>query len=197
MSSLGSLSSNEMRRPFDDVPTEVLAKSDWPWWRRMCNSPDLTVLQRIVRWRRFLESISGAKLTDQTYPVSRREGIFGASRVRWSSVKLNVESWVNDSEIRGIELSGDGTKPAAITNPFGPLTSTERFEDFTCDIADIEGICASKSEAKHFESIDAFGRNFHRSKKAELNSSALQAMLGHNEVRIMQTPAADRFDVDI
>ena len=193
----GSLSSDEVCKPFDDVPFAVLANATWPWLRRVLNAPDPLAMQRIVRWRRFLKSISGTQVADQTYPVSRREGIFGVSRVRWNSVKLNSESWVKDSEIRGIELCGDATQHCTITNPFGPLTLTEQLDGFTCDITDIEGICASKSEHRYFQTTDAFGRDFHHYKKADLNYSALQTMLGHNEVRIMEKPAADRFDLDM
>lgn len=66
-------------------------------------------------------------------------------------------------------------------------------EDFACDITDVHGFCASKSELRDFASTDCMVERNAREMIDEISHEKLAKNLAHTEIRIIHSPGSDYF----
>jgi hypothetical protein len=180
------------RRRLDDVPSEVLALSAWPLWRRLLLRPPEEAKTRIKAWRDLACRDRLHIGPPPPFPFIRPKGIFGESRTYWERL---VGYDGRGTKFEGLTFSYNRVRRSTIGNPHGPLVLTTTADRFECDITDIEGISASKSSDLHFDSVDAFGRYFNELKRAPITPEGLAVMLKHGEVRVTHSPGADAFSV--
>lgn len=184
-----------LRNRWVDVPPEILHRMNWSSWRRVLNRPDLPVLAQIEAWRQLAQSSRDIKTSPpEPLCIPRRAGIFGPSRVYWE----NLASFgVRHSTLNGWARGSKRAKQICVTNPHGHLALSATFADFLCDITDIEGISASKSMARMFESVDAFGRDYCEFRRTPVSAEGMNEMLRHREIRILRSPSSDTFGLDM
>lgn len=183
-----------LRNRWVDVPPEILHRMSWSSWRRVLNRPDLPVLAQIEAWRQLAQTSRDTKASPpEPLCIPRRPGIFGPSRVYWENLSLCAR----DSTLNGWARGSQRAKQICVTNPQGHLALSATFDDFLCDITDIDGISASKSMARMFESVDAFGRDYCEYRKTPVSAEGMNEMLRHREVRILRSPSSDTFGLDM
>jgi hypothetical protein len=70
---------------------------------------------------------------------------------------------------------------------FGSCTRTPRWQ---CELQDVVGLQASKSELAKFDSLDALAQQGARSHISEISRSRLSALLAHRDLRFLRQPKA-------
>lgn len=99
--------------------------------------------------------------------------------------------------IAGRRHTQRGMERITVLNPNGPLVITRSVAAFECDLQDVEGISAGKSDGSFFASVQAFGKSFADYQSASATPEALRAMLAHDEVRILRANGGDGFALDL
>ena len=95
--------------------------------------------------------------------------------------------------VTGWKARGDRFEPLSLDNPFGPLCSSTRLGTLHCDISDVEGISASKSDERFFASVQDFGRDFTKYLGLGVEAASLERMRHHDQSRILHSPPSDGF----
>jgi hypothetical protein len=164
-------------------------RDSWPLWRRWLRLPDGAAIVRRQAWKALHESVElHARMGPPGISLPLRgRGIFNSSRAHLHLLELG-RSLPRSFVMRGIPrgASRGGQWPAA-----GPLTLTAKFDDFGCDIADVEGLCASKSSGLFFKDVHSFGQSFRDFKGFTVDESGLRAALRHSEIRVIHSPGVD------
>lgn len=117
------------------------------------------------------------------------KGIFWSSVVRLDSIRRS------GSPALSLTYVDPHHKRSKVTCPAGALVHTTTIEKFTFDIGEIGAIGASRSSQRHFDSIDAFGKDYCEFKRLAPSEEALSAMLVWPEVRIGNPGTEDRIDI--
>ena len=174
------------------APTSVVNRDDWPLLRRMFNLPVPAVRQRMDAWKRLAESgspVSVNEVQEPSFPGAQRgRGIFSPSRVYWQNM-LGGE--VRLPKFVGHELKGGRVMPGRLQLPRGDLIVKRTVSEFSFDLTELDGICASKSSDRHFESVEDFGRDFCQREGAKEDEAHLARMLGWKELRLISSPGSD------
>lgn len=116
-------------------------------------------------------------------------GIGAASVVDWT--RVNAGQWrergpgrtvhaVRWSKSHGFYSSGFVEVPA-----YTRLRRATLVDDWVCDIRDVEGFLHSKSDLTRFDNMDAMAMLASPELVADADEAALQANLGHKEIRIL------------
>lgn len=91
--------------------------------------------------------------------------------------------------VEGYHLEG-----ISIVRPeYSYMGRCEAAQNWTCDITDLHGFSASKSELRTFESTDQMVEKNSRDMISEISLEKLRANLAHREIRIIHSPGIDHF----
>ncbi len=148
-------------------------------------------MRRIEAWTTLSQSGDPSVRTrpnSPTFPGRRRPGIWGSSRVYWENMLGGTR---RTPKFTGMVWKDGRVIPGRLNLPSGPLVVSKRIDSFTCDLTDIQGITASRSEDRHFDSVHDFGQDFCVYEQAEVTEAGLASMLRWFEVRLINSPGSD------
>ena len=170
------------------APSAILQRETWSLWRQVLFVPTVLDSDRIDAW---LTLSSGLAEHSSHHALevfrARRAGIFGRSYVKWDHLSLE-----SSRRVQGFKLMRGGVRADQLVGPHGPLVQEQHIDEHACVITDLEGISASKSSERHFDTVADFGKDYANYLGVEASSQGLTAMLAHHEVRVMRKPATDR-----
>jgi len=175
----------------ESIPASVANRSDWPLLRRTFNMPVPAVRRRMDAWKRLAESgapLPTKEVREPRFPGIRRPGIFSPSRIYWQNM---FASEARLDKFRGHVWRDGRVVPGRLMFPHGNLVLKKTIDSFSFDLLDLDGICASKSSERHFESVDDFGRDFCRADGATESEAELIRMLSWDEVRLTKSPDSE------
>lgn len=173
------------------IPVAVLEADAWPLWRRWLRWPAPMARLREERWRKVVEGVR--QLNGEVglaFPPPRRAGIFNGSAVMWDHLAQTSPS-IDKASYGGWCFKGAQGNRSRMVNPYGALAQTIRVPDFDFDITEIAGICNSKSNERHFDSVPDFGRDFTSFKQVPVDEAGLATMTRHREIRLIHSPGSD------
>ncbi|MCY0852557.1 DUF6685 family protein [Cupriavidus sp. D39] len=119
----------------------------------------------------------------------RGEGIFFESVARLDAIDLC------SIDVLRYHTGTNRFRPTSIASPHGPLTRSFGSTEIEVDITEIEGISASKSSDRYFESVRAFGQDFADYLGTAVDPAGLAKMLKHGEIRIIGERRSDSFSL--
>ena len=97
-------------------------------------------------------------------------------------------------ELRGwARINGQYQGHAILNGALATLCEQAQFEDWTCDIRQVQVLSASKSPLEAFADLDAFAEARCRGYLDDASSDNIARNLVHGEVRIMQPGRGDYF----
>ena len=176
------------------TPDPVIQVETWSSWRRFLNWPESVARRRMDDWRDF--NVRLAQLDVRRPPLKpisldrRSAGIFGTSIAHWDFLES-----IPAASIQGFKADKKSVYSRMFESGCGPLVASRQVDGFDCDICEVDGIAASKSSGRHFESVDEFGADFVAFKQVPVGSDGLRSMLAHHEVRITRGSGLDGFAV--
>lgn len=168
------------------LPEWVSRSSHWSWWRRWLSNPPLWASRRAVAWRTL--TTEGMAPTARSRFV-RGEGIFFESVARLDAIDLC------SIDVLRYHTDTNRFRPTSISCPHGRLTRSFGRTEIEVDITEIEGISASKSSDRYFESVRAFGQDFAAYLGTSVDAAGLAKMLKHGEIRIIGERRSDFFSL--
>jgi hypothetical protein len=98
--------------------------------------------------------------------------------------------------LRGwVPRRGGGMEPVEIERPeYTAIGRETKIDDWACEIQDVKGLGASKSDLREFDSLDAMVQRNSPEMIDEITPAKLQANLAHGEIRIIhQANTSDCF----
>lgn len=122
-----------------------------------------------------------------------RQDISEQSVTRWH--ELGKQSGEARGYLRGWRTAGGHHfESFSIMRPeYAQLGRCDVANDWTCDISDLHGFSASKSELRDFESTDRMVETNSREMISEISLQKLNENLAHPEIRIIHSPDIDYF----
>lgn len=174
----------------EGVAEPVLTRSEWPWWRRTIGRPPIAIRERVRAWHELRCELMATAQPRQRGPELKRNGIFGESICRLDLLDLG---WGDRPfSLNGRLAQGSHIVSRSMECPAGRLCVMRRAASFSFDIAEVEGIAASKSSDRFFPTVGAFGADYAAYIKAPVTEVGLTKMLSHREVRIAMPDGTDR-----
>lgn len=135
----------------------------------------------------------------ETYPQirvdldDRRPNICAQSVTRWH--ELGKEFGEAHGYLRGWKIAGryywEGF--SVLRPEYAQLGRCDVMDDWTCDISELHGFSASKSELRDFENTDQMVETNSREMISEISLRKLNENLAHREIRIIHSPGIDYF----
>lgn len=174
----------------EDVPEMVLSRSEWPWWRRAVGRPPIAIRERAGAWHELRCELLATEKPRQRGPELENTGIFGESICRLDLLDLGWED--RPFSLNGRLARGTHIVSTSMECPAGRFCVMRRAASFSFDIAEVEGIAASKSSDRFFPTVDAFGADYAAYIKAPATEEGLTQMLSHREVRVARPDGTDR-----
>ena len=159
----------------------------------MLNRPSVVDVSRMNAWLRLIQELASLNRASLPKPIGvRRTGIFGESIVRADFLQAYEHEGF---ALYGLVLDGGTLRNRTLLCPAGKLAFTRQISRFEFALTDVDGIAASKSSDRHFESVRDFGFDYVTYKKESVDADGLTRMLGHREIRIMRPDTSERAGV--
>lgn len=127
------------------------------------------------------------------YALELPPSVSTASIIRWN--EWRPAGWdAQPGELRGWgRINGQYQGHAILVGALATLCKQAQFEDWTCDIRQVQALSASKSPLEDFADLDAFVEARCRGYLDDTSPDNIARNLAHGEVRIMQPDRGDYF----
>lgn len=127
------------------------------------------------------------------YALELSPSVSTASITRWH--EWRPAGWdAKTGELRGWgRINGQYQGHAILVGALANLCEQAQFEEWACDIRQVQVLTASKSPLENFADLDAFAEARCRGFLDDPSSDNIAHNLGHGEVRIMQPGRGDYF----
>jgi hypothetical protein len=174
--------SSDMQSLRHPIPECILRSEEWPWWRRTVKRPPEWARAASKSWRGLVERVRVDDWRLAEWPDASASGIFGNSIVRADHLSLGDPN--RGLRLLGWRLAARRVREVFLECPVGSLFKQVSIDPFEFDITEVDGIASSKSMARCFPSVDAFGAAYVAFCESPISANGLSDLLAHPEIRV-------------